>query len=66
MDVTSMIFVVIGSSVGLIVAIATLVWWAYRRGVEAGIERADRAGDRARIAALEGQISVLRRQLSQA
>jgi hypothetical protein len=62
MDLTSLIFVIIGSCVTLAIGTTSLVWWAYRRGVDAGAEQASRAGDRARIATLERQLAVLRQQ----
>ena len=54
---------ILGAAVPLLVALASLMWWAYRRGEAAGEAKAERkagerslAEDKARIRALEQQL----------
>jgi hypothetical protein len=68
MDVTLVVFTVVGTSVAVLCALAGLVWWAYKRGQAAGAEKAGRdaarAEDQAKIDALERQLAETRAELA--
>jgi len=63
MSTAEAVAVILGAAVPLLVALASLMWWAYRRGEAAGEAKAERkagerslAEDKARIRALEQQL----------
>jgi flagellar basal body-associated protein FliL len=58
------IFIIIGTFVAALGSEASLLWWAYRRGQAAGEEKAGRNEDKARIAALEQQLTEIRTELA--
>jgi uncharacterized membrane protein YebE (DUF533 family) len=58
---TEAVFVVIGTVVALVGSVAGLAWWAYRRGQAAATQRAE---DKARIEALERQLTETRKELA--
>jgi len=64
MNVALLVFTIIGSTIALVVAETTLAWWVYRRGVAAGLERAGRAGDQARIETLERKLAQTQAELT--
>jgi hypothetical protein len=58
---TEVVFVIIGTVVAVAGSAAGLVWWAYRRGQAAATQRAE---DKARIEALERQLTETRKELA--
>lgn len=58
---TEVVFVIIGTVVAVAGSVAGLVWWAYRRGQAAATQRAE---DKARIEALERQLTETRKELA--
>lgn len=58
---TEAVFVIIGTVVAMVGSVAPLGWWAYRRGQAAATQRAE---DKARIEALERQITETRKELA--
>jgi len=68
MSVTLVVFTAVGTSVALLCALASLLWWAYKRGQADGAEKAGRdaarAEDQAKIEALERQLAETRAELS--
>ena len=65
MDNALLAFTIVGSLVPLLAAMTTLMWWVYGRGVAAGIDRAGRASDLARIDALERELAQTRAELAE-
>jgi hypothetical protein len=62
------VFAILGTAVTVLGAFGSLLWWAYRRGESAGVERAGRdaaqAEDKARIIALEQSLTETRAELA--
>jgi len=58
---TEAVFVIIGTIVAVVGSVAGLVWWAYLRGQAAAAQSAE---DRARIEALERQLTKTRKELA--
>jgi hypothetical protein len=63
MSAAEAIAVILSGAVSTLVALAGLVWWAYQRGVAAGIDRAGHTADLARICALEQELAQTRAEL---
>ena len=59
---TEAVFVVIGAVVTVVGSDAGLVWWAYRRGQEAAMRRAE---GKARIEALERRLAEIRKEFAE-
>jgi type VI protein secretion system component VasK len=62
---------ILGATVPLLVALASLMWWAYKRGEAAGKARAERkagerllAEDKSRIEALEHRLGEVLAELA--
>jgi hypothetical protein len=64
MNVALLVCTIIGSTITLVVAMASFAWWVYRRGVAAGLERAGRVGDQARIDTLERELAQTQAELT--
>ena len=69
MSTAEAVFAIVSATVPLLIALASLLWWAYKRGVAAGEERAeceaaDRPQDKAKIEALERQVAETRAELA--
>jgi outer membrane murein-binding lipoprotein Lpp len=68
MNVTEMVFTIIGAVITGLTALAGLASWIYRRGQAAGEEKAERAtaraGDMAKFESLERQLAETRAQIS--
>jgi outer membrane murein-binding lipoprotein Lpp len=68
MNMTEMVFTIIGAVVTALTALAGLASWIYRRGQAAGKEKAERAaaraGDMAKIESLERQLAETRAQIA--
>jgi hypothetical protein len=58
------IFAILGSAVTVLGGQAGLLWWAFRRGEEAGERKAGQAEDRTKIEALEQQLAATRAELA--
>lgn len=58
-------FAILGSAVATLVAVAGLAWWAYKRGLAAGVEKAGQDAARAKIETLERQLIDTRAELTQ-
>jgi hypothetical protein len=59
---TEAVFVIIGAVVALVGSVAGLVWWAYRRGQAAAMQRAE---DKARIEAFERHLAETRKEFAE-
>jgi hypothetical protein len=68
MSVVMVVFAILGTTVTVLVALAGLVWWAYKRGQAAGADKAGRdaarAEDVAKIEALQRQLTETRTDLA--
>jgi len=71
MSIAEAIAAILSAIVPLLVALASLMWWAYRRGEAAGEEKAERragersqAEDKAKIEALERQLGKILTELA--
>jgi hypothetical protein len=61
MNAAELLCTILGTVVTVLVALASLVWWAYKRGIAAGKERAE---DKAKIEGLERQLAETRAELA--
>jgi hypothetical protein len=57
-------FAVLSSAVTVIGGQAGLLWWAYKRGEEAGERKADQAEGKIKIEALEQQLAATQAELA--
>jgi type VI protein secretion system component VasK len=71
MSTAEAIGAILGAAVPLLVALASLLWWAYKRGEAAGEAKAERragerslAEDKAKIQALERQLAEILAELA--
>ena len=71
MSIAQAVAAILSATVPLLVALASLMWWAYRRGEAAGEERAERkagersqAEDKAKIEALGQLLAETRAELA--
>ena len=65
MSMAQEIAAVLSATVPLIVALASLLWWAYRRGEAAGEEKATRRVDERTQAESKAKIEILERLLTE-
>jgi hypothetical protein len=56
MNAAELVCTILGTVVTVVVALAILVWWAYKPGIAAGKERAE---DQAKIEGLERRLAEL-------
>ena len=61
MNTAESVCTIFGTVVTVPVALASLVWWAYKRGIAAGKER---AADKAKIESLERLLAETRAELA--
>jgi hypothetical protein len=71
MSIAEVVAAILSATVPLLVALASLMWWAYRRGEAAGEEKAERkagersqAEDKAKIEALGQLLAETRAELA--
>lgn len=57
-------FAILSSAVTVIGGQAGLLWWAYKRGEEAGERKAGQAEDKTKIEALEQQLAAMQAKLA--
>lgn len=58
------VFAILSSAVTVVAGLVGLLWWAYKRGEEAGERRARQAEDKAKIQELEQQLAATRADLA--
>ena len=61
MNAAESVCIILGTVVTVLVALSSLVWWAYKRGIAAGKERAE---DKAKIESLEWLLAETRAELA--
>lgn len=64
MSIAVSVFAILSSAVTVIGGQAGLLWWAYKRGEEAGEHRAGQVENTAKIEALEQQLASTRAELA--
>jgi hypothetical protein len=60
-SVVMVVFAILGTTVTVLAALASLVWWAYKRGHTAGEAS---SGNKAKVEGLERQLAETRRDLA--
>jgi hypothetical protein len=65
MSIAQAVAAILGATVPLLVALASLLWWAYRRGEASGAEKAKRAADERAQAEADAKIQALERLIAE-